>query len=235
MKTEPVAQKGRREENKRDKLERIRKAANDVFLRKGFDDATLREIALVAKVAFGTLFLYAKDKQDLLLLVFDEELPNLSAKAFLRAPPKSGFVDQVTIFLDCFYDFFLRAPQLSRELMRHTTFVHGIVAKRVHLGFENTERHLAMIVSRAQAAGAINPALSPDLVAHMIFSLFRIEIRFCLGEDPPDRARSLGTLRGQLDLLQAGLVPRPAPTAANIRLARKRPAIKARGKSGSAR
>ena len=59
----------RREANKHDKLLRFRRAARDIFVRKGFKGATLLAIAAAAGVAFGTLFLYAKDKQDLLLLL----------------------------------------------------------------------------------------------------------------------------------------------------------------------
>src|SRR5262245_15856773 len=71
---------GRREANKRDKLRRIRAAAKDAFLANGYEDAKLREIAESADVAFGTLFLYAESKQDLLLLLFDEELLALTER-----------------------------------------------------------------------------------------------------------------------------------------------------------
>jgi AcrR family transcriptional regulator len=217
MKTRADLNLGRREENKRDKLERIRKAATKIFLLKGYDGATLREISAAANVAFGTLFLYAKDKQDLLLLVFDEELPTLSAKAFLDASSEDGLVDQLIAFFACFYQFFLRTPQLSRELMRETTFVQGIVAKRVHLGFENTERHIGMLVARAQAAGEVDVDISHEVVAHLVFSLFRIEIRFCLSEEVAVPARSMKLLRGQIELLMSGLSPRKERTSARKR------------------
>ena len=205
MTTIAAERPGRREENKREKLDRIRKAAINVFLEKGFEGATLREIAAAANVAFGTLFLYAKDKQDLLLLVFDGDLPNLSAQAFLQVQADASLVDQLLDFFMVFYDFFIKTPQLSRDMMRETTFVRGIVAKRVHIGFENTERHVAMLVSRARINGTLRADVSPELAAHMIFSLFRIEIRFCLSEDEPDVARSVAMLKRQLELLMGGL------------------------------
>src|SRR5262245_44638568 len=60
---------GQRARKKRDKLERLRAAAWELFATKGFDATTTREIAERAGVATGTLFLYAKDKPDLLFLV----------------------------------------------------------------------------------------------------------------------------------------------------------------------
>jgi AcrR family transcriptional regulator len=118
---------GRREANKRDKLVRIRRAAREVFLREGYEDATLREIATAADVAFGTLFLYAKNKQDLLLLLFDEELPALTERAFQKADPAMPFIDQLIAFFTEFYAFFSETPRLSRDMMREITFTGGIV------------------------------------------------------------------------------------------------------------
>src|SRR5262245_14993822 len=65
--------KNRRERNKEDKLRRIKVAARTLFVAKGYDEATMREIARLADVGLGTLFLYAADKRDLLFLAFDDE------------------------------------------------------------------------------------------------------------------------------------------------------------------
>ncbi len=48
-----------RESNKLQKLRRIKSAAAALFTEKGFDAATTRDIARRARVAKGTLFLYA--------------------------------------------------------------------------------------------------------------------------------------------------------------------------------
>ena len=60
---------GRRERNKLDKLERITAAAGELFADRGVDDVTTQEIADRADIGAGTLFLYAKTKAELLLLV----------------------------------------------------------------------------------------------------------------------------------------------------------------------
>ena len=60
---------GRRERNKQDKLQRITAAARELFAEHGIDDVTTVHIAERADVATGTLFLYAKTKSELLLLV----------------------------------------------------------------------------------------------------------------------------------------------------------------------
>lgn len=60
---------GRRERNKAEKLARITAAAADLFAARGIDEVTTAEIAERADVGAGTVFLYARSKGDLLLLV----------------------------------------------------------------------------------------------------------------------------------------------------------------------
>lgn len=60
---------GRRERNKQDKLDRITAAARELFTERGVDEVTTQEIADKADIGAGTLFLYAKTKGELLLLV----------------------------------------------------------------------------------------------------------------------------------------------------------------------
>ena len=60
---------GRRERNKRAKLERITTAASELFAEHGVDEVTTQQIADKADIGTGTLFLYAKTKGELLLLV----------------------------------------------------------------------------------------------------------------------------------------------------------------------
>jgi AcrR family transcriptional regulator len=60
---------GRRERNKQNKLDRITAAAAELFAEHGVDEVTTQQIADKADIGTGTLFLYAKTKGELLLLV----------------------------------------------------------------------------------------------------------------------------------------------------------------------
>jgi AcrR family transcriptional regulator len=204
----PLPATGRRETNKRDKLDRIRRATRDVILAKGFENATIHEIAHAAGVAHGTIFLYASDKQDLLLLIFEEHLAKLRQKAMRLSECETGLVDQLTAFFRPIYKFFLSTPQLSRDMLREVAFSDGIVAKRIGKDIAGFEASLASLITRAQVAGAIRQDVAADSIAKLLFSLHRMQMRLCIAERAPNQARSLGTLRSQFKLVLEGLLPR---------------------------
>jgi hypothetical protein len=90
-------------------------------------------------------------------------------------------------------------------MLREVTFKQGIVAQRMAMNMKYIEKDLARIVAKAQAYGVINSALAPDLVAHLIFSLHRVEVRFCLDTTSPSAEKSLAVLRQQFEMLFEGV------------------------------
>lgn len=195
----------RREANKSDKLKRIRGAAKRVILEKGFESATVREIAEVAGVAFGTIFLYASDKQDLLLMIFDEDLSRLRNRAMKRVRKEESFTDQLIAFLTPVYTFFLATPELSRDMLREVQFSDGIVAKRIGTDIAAFEHSIAGIVKLAQERGTLRSDVPSDFIAQLLFALHRIQMRLCIAAERPDKAASLKALREQYELVLDGL------------------------------
>src|SRR5262249_32316346 len=91
---EPVPA-GRRELNKLDKLRRIQNAARQLFISRGYDETTTREIAARAGVALGTIFTYAANKRDLLFLVMNEGLRDVSERALAQVRPDRPLVENL--------------------------------------------------------------------------------------------------------------------------------------------
>ena len=85
---------GRRAQNKLEKRGRIVAAARALFRHKGFDATTSQEIADAASVAAGTVFTYARTKDDLLIMVFHDEMMELVERAFIAAGGAEGVIDQ---------------------------------------------------------------------------------------------------------------------------------------------
>jgi len=64
-------------QRQRSKRARITDAAVEVFARNGFHNSRVSDIARGAGVADGTIYLYFKNKEDLLLSIFEEKMDDL--------------------------------------------------------------------------------------------------------------------------------------------------------------
>ena len=81
---------GRRERNKQAKLDRIIAAATELFAEHGVDEVTTLQIAEKADIGAGTLFLYAKSKGELLLLVQNSSYADALEKGKIAAEAIAG-------------------------------------------------------------------------------------------------------------------------------------------------
>src|SRR5947209_17606495 len=86
-------------EQKTDKRARILEAAIQVFASRGFHTATVAEIARAAGVADGTIYLYFKSKDDLLLKLFEEKMQELSASAQAAMAEEQGAPGKLRRFI----------------------------------------------------------------------------------------------------------------------------------------
>ena len=86
---------GRRERNKQDKLDRITAAASELFAVHGVDEVTTQQVADKADIGTGTLFLYAKTKGELLLLVQNAQYAEALERGRADAEAIPGVLDAV--------------------------------------------------------------------------------------------------------------------------------------------
>jgi AcrR family transcriptional regulator len=205
----PAKAFGLRERNKLDKLRRIKDAATELFMQKGFDETTTRAIALRAGVGLGTVFVYAPTKRDLLFLIINEELEAvLDRSAGLAQKPRPMLDNLVQIFR-AHYRYFGQRPTLSRLALREMMFyAAGPEAKKF---LSTRERFIGLIetvVALAIGQKEIAPQADAKLIAWVIFSLYQIEIRHWLSSDELDITKGVDFLKRQLILLMDGLSPR---------------------------
>lgn len=82
-----------------DKRNRILQAAIEVFSRKGFFNSKVSEIARASGVADGTIYLYFKNKDDLLISLFEEKMAEVVADVKKRIQDGEGALDKMRIFI----------------------------------------------------------------------------------------------------------------------------------------
>jgi AcrR family transcriptional regulator len=234
LKEAPAPPLGQRARNKRDKLNRIKNAARELFVSKGFDDATLREIAARAGVGLGTVFLYAANKRDLLFLIANEGLEEAIAAGRAAVQPDAPLLDNLLAVFRHQYAFFARRPILSRLVLREMTFYETGAQARA---FQATRNALIALigsaVAQAMQQGRIAAAETPQLVGWTIFCIFQVELRRWVSASDLDLRQGLHRLRRTLDVCITGLSPaKPTPFRRAHRKRRPRAAASAIPRAG---
>ncbi len=195
----------RRDINKADKRRRIREAALALFSAQGYEATTLRQIARRARVALGTLSLYADDKRDLVLLIFNEMVPRVIDNAAGSAKKKSELLDKLVAFFGAFYENISGNFTLARihhqlnfySTGRHTVEYNALRARVFAL--------LEEIVRQAQRSGEIGSREDPALIARHIFFCYSAAVRWWVASERPNLRSGLADLRQLFQLQISGL------------------------------
>jgi AcrR family transcriptional regulator len=193
----------RRERAKRAKLERLKRAARILFSSRGFEATTTRAIAAAADIGAGTLFLYAASKEDLLVLIFREEVGAAVERA-AATMPVAPLLDQIMHIFDAIIAHHGGNPALARIFVKELPFVedtrHG-VADFIRKLFTV----MAGLIERAQAVGELREDIAPWPLAENLFALFFQRMQQWLGGRRPRSAEIRARVRQSLELQLLGL------------------------------
>lgn len=197
---------GQRERNKRDKLQRIKNAARELFVTRGFDDTTTREIALRAGVGMGTVFTYADNKRDLLFLIANEDLEQTTLKSEEEISPDASLMANLMVVFGNHYRYFMQQPELSRLMLREMLFYDsGQQSNR----FKTTREKVISLVCRSVAFAkqkkSITKSCDEQLAGWVLFCIYQVELRRWLATDVLDLDSALDRLRRALQVCLVGL------------------------------
>ncbi len=152
-----------------EKYRMILNAAKHVFAMEGFYNSKVSEIAREAHVADGTIYLYFKNKDDILISLFEEELNriimNVKSKLEHIVDPQEkiiAFCDNHLTILEA--DRAL-AEVIQVELRQSNKFMREYKNKHF-LAYLNI---IADIVAQGQEQGVFKNELKPDICARVIF------------------------------------------------------------------
>jgi AcrR family transcriptional regulator len=196
---------GRREQNKFEKRGRIIAAARALFTHKGFDATTTQEIADAAGVASGTVFTYARTKEDLLILVFHDEMMGVVERAYAAARDSDGLLNQTIIFFETFVAYHERDLPLAHALMRQLGYV-GSTDQRSLVSELMTSLlgRLAQLVQAAKDDGKVDATSALIPSARALFAIYYFHLGGLLS-GYLDRAQFDRAFRTDLGLLLRGL------------------------------
>lgn len=201
----PVSAPGRRERNKRAKLDRIVLAASELFRAHGFEATTGRQICEAAGIGTGTLFLYVRDKRELLFLIFEPR----ARRAFDRLPlglrDGEDLVDGLMSLFGALMRVYGRDPRISRLFVEQLLFrsdpVEGMQTLSDEFG-----RRVARIVADAVERGQIRADVGVEKLGNALVAHYVLWIQLWLGRGTVGRRAAETGLRGSLELQREGLV-----------------------------
>jgi len=199
---------GLRERHKIDKLERIAVATQDLFGRLGYDGTTLKEIADKSDIALGTLSLYARDKRDLILLVFNRNIPRLIDAGRARVSPARLLEDNMLAFFEPFYRAYAKDLTLYRIILNHgqladqSAGIHSQEFVRIRVALLGS---LAEIILQGRANGECAADGDVALQARSFYNLYFAAVRSWIYTPEPKVKAGLSELRGLFALQMRGL------------------------------
>ncbi|MEV4261142.1 TetR/AcrR family transcriptional regulator [Kribbella sp. NPDC049584] len=174
---------GRRERNKQEKLERITAAARDLFAERGVDEVTTQEIADKADIGTGTLFLYAKTKGELLLLVQNSTYADALAQGRSAAESIPDVLDAVMAIIRPVVECNRKQVDNGRTYLREIVF--GDPEEPYHRDAlaltVQTEKAIADVLQRDGRTSAGDAAT----LAHVVSAIMFVSMAATINIDNP--------------------------------------------------
>jgi len=208
-----------REHNRLERRARIREAAREVFCRRGYVNATTREIAAKARVANGTLFRYAADKRELLFMVINDDLDALRLEV-AREPAgnelrkggsrKKDLIKKIVQFYRPRYEYFARYPLLSRPFVNESFNFMEVSENEVGPELQrNRSRRANVIAALAKLleSGSNKRGQGARLAAQLVHAIYLSACREWLEASAPDPKEGLKRFDALVSLAAEGFDP----------------------------
>lgn len=162
---------GRRERNKQEKLDRIVAAASQLLAENSIDDITTAQVAALADIGTGTLFLYAKTKGELLLLVQNAQYAAALETGIAAAQQPRTTTDAVLAIIEPIVACNRHQVSNGRMYLREMIFGdHEEPHHREALTIAaQTERALAQVLQRHAALSAQQAAATARIISAVMF------------------------------------------------------------------
>jgi TetR/AcrR family fatty acid metabolism transcriptional regulator len=154
-----------------DKRERILEAAERVFADHGFFNAKVSEIARHAGVADGTIYLYFKSKDDLLISLFETRMERVCGDLVAAVAQVRGAEAKLDAFIRTYLEMVQRNPKVAEvltiELRQSSKFMKEYANPR----FADLLKIVGQIVADGQKAGELDDTVPAPLAARMVFGI----------------------------------------------------------------
>jgi TetR/AcrR family fatty acid metabolism transcriptional regulator len=163
------------------KRERILRAAIRIFSQKGYFNSKISEIARLAGVADGTIYLYFKNKDDLLISLFEEKMGEVVADVRARVAEGDGALSRLRIFIRNHMDLLTREAGLIEVIQVELRQSNKFMKEYVPVKFLEYLDVISAILEDGKREGVFRPELNVTLTRRAIFgALDEISLAYVL-------------------------------------------------------
>lgn len=174
----------RSDRNGGDKRGRILAAAERIFARHGFFAARVSEIAKEAGVADGTIYLYFKSKDDLLISLFESRMKQVNDQLRTAIADLSP-IDQLHAIIRAYLRMVSEEPSAVEVLTIELRQSNKFMKEYENPQFADFLRMLGGIIANGQLAGELDATIPSHIAARMIFGILdELALAWVLARQP---------------------------------------------------
>ncbi len=178
------------------KRERILRAAIKIFSQKGFFSSKVSEIARSAGVADGTIYLYFKNKDDLLISLFEEKMAEVVADVREQVAAGDGALPRLRIFIENHMNLLVREAGLIEVLQVELRQSNKFMKEYVPVKFLEYLEVISEILELGKREGTFRQELNVTVARRAVFgALDEIALAYVLSRkrkyNPADAATEI--------------------------------------------
>jgi TetR/AcrR family transcriptional regulator, fatty acid metabolism regulator protein len=176
-----------------------------VFSEEGYNEAKMHHIAEKAGIGIGTVYLYFRNKERILLRVFEIVWNDLySIVSGIKMRGDLDPMEKMDRLIDSVFGYFAKYPKLSMVLITQQRNVMQLYKESpLHEVYSKALSESEAIIAEGQKTGVFNPSISPHFYQYFFFGGIRNSLLQWAGEP---EAISLQELRANIKtVLLAGI------------------------------
>ncbi len=155
--------------NGNDKRERILRAATQVFAQYGFYNSKISAIAKLANVADGTIYLYFKNKDDLLISLFEEEMTKIARRMKEEVAKEEGFENKIRKFIQIHLEVIADNKELAEVLQIELRQSYKFMKEYMGTKLSEYLNIISGIIIQGQKSGEVRSDIIPGIAKRILF------------------------------------------------------------------
>jgi TetR/AcrR family fatty acid metabolism transcriptional regulator len=153
----------------KDKRKKILQAATKVFARNGFYHSKVSEIAREADVADGTIYLYFKNKEDILISIFEESMDQILTLVREEIDKEADALTRLRRFVRLHMALMEKNPRLAEVIQVELRQSSKFMKEYKNVKFLEYLQFIAEVIAQGQREGLIHKEISPAIFKRMLF------------------------------------------------------------------